>query len=255
MANKFKILFTLVIIACFSFLGCNRTSDVAKDGKVSPKPKTTRETSSVDSSGSKSSILPTTTSSQQGSPLPSLSKESMVEDYFPFEEKLYRKYRGEGNEFADYMSYIDFVKDDLIQERRINGGTTSVYVFKINKGELLQVYSQGEMYKKEDCTGRTNMKYVLLKEPIKVGTSWKNTEDRITTITGVDKLIKTPLGEYSCVEVSDLGEDNVFRTYYAKGFGLVKTEYKGTKESFIVTQEIEEVKKGLDWKESNKSNQ
>lgn len=168
-----------------------------------------------------------------------------VSDYFPFTKDVHKIYSGTGNEYAGFETYVEYVRNNLMQLRINNGGTNSIVVYSIKDGELKRVYSMGEVYYRYDFTSMSGDEEVLIKEPIKVGTLWtiKNGDKR--SITSVDKNISTSAGNFKALEVKTEGTDYIIYDYYAKGSGLIKRVFSSKPSDGIVTSQLEKVEKGV----------
>lgn len=155
------------------------------------------------------------------------STELSIKDYFPFTENTKYEYTGEGNEYATYTVFTDYITDTRIQTRTNNGGTEIVTVLENKNGQLKVLLERAETYFREDFTNTTNNNgEVLLKEPIKVGNNWTNNDVK-SSITNVDIDITIPLGTFKSLEVTTEGKDYKIIDYYAKDIGLIKTVNKG----------------------------
>ena len=176
-------------------------------------------------------------------PVPSSSEVLVlkVSDYFPFTKDVHMKYKGTGNEYAAYETYIDYVKADVMQVRQMNGGTTSAIVYRLSDGALKKVYSQGEVYYRYDYTSLSNQDEILIKEPIKEGTSWTLKDGASRSITAVDKQIKTPAGDFSALEITTKRQDSTQKDYYVKNIGHVKAEFMSGGDSSTIVSELEKV--------------
>lgn len=173
-----------------------------------------------------------------------------ISDYFPFEPDIHMKYKGTGNEYAEFETYVDFIKDSTMQVRNINPGTNSVTVYKLENGTLKNVYSQGEVYYSHDYTSLKNRDEIIIKEPIREGTSWTLDDGSVRSITAVDKEIKVPAGNFKTIEVTTKEKDLTIRSYYAENVGLVKTEFKADDNSFNVTSELELIQKDTPYRQT-----
>lgn len=155
-------------------------------------------------------------------------EELSIVDYYPITENTKYSYEGKGNEFAAYTVFVDYAANNRIQTRTNNGGTESVNVLEIKDGQLTLLYSRGETYFRQNFL---NNKYdggkILLKEPLKEGSSWNYDESTTATITGVSKEVVTASGNYEAIEVTLEGEQGKTVDYYAKNVGLVKTIASG----------------------------
>lgn len=147
-------------------------------------------------------------------------------DYFPFIENIHMSYEGKGNEFAEKELYVDFIKDNKMQLRVKNPGTELVELYSISNGELKLISSYGEFYHRDDITNlAANRNELLLKEPLKKGTSWILLDGRKRYISGIDVNVKTPSGNYKALEVTTEGKDFILKDYYVLKIGHVKSVY------------------------------
>lgn len=178
-------------------------------------------------------------------PSPAAEVKLGVSDYFPFTKDIHKIYSGTGNEYAGFETYVEYVRNNLMQLRMDNGGTNSVIVYSIKDGELKTVYSAGEVYYRYDFTSLSGDTEILIKEPIKVGTEWtiKNGDKR--SITSIDKGISTPAGNFKALEVKTEGSDYITYDYYAKGSGLVKRVFSSKPSGSTVTSQLEKIEKNV----------
>lgn len=151
-----------------------------------------------------------------------------IKDYYPFKENTKYTYEGKGNEYAAYTSFVDYIKDSRIQLRVNNGGTEVVKVLENKNGELKQLLSREESYYREDLTSKTDEKsqQILIKEPLKKGTSWTLADGSKRYISNIDVAITTPSGNYKALEITTEYKDSKTLDYYALNVGLVKTIFK-----------------------------
>lgn len=153
--------------------------------------------------------------------------ERKVSDYFPIRENTEYLYEGKGNEFAGFSLYTDYTSEGVVQQMVSNGGTMLARVYAIRDGKVTRVLSKGEVYYREnmlqlgDGGGE-----VILMEPLKKGTAWTLEDGSTRSITGVNTYIKTPIGNFSCIEVITEGKNGMTIDYYAKDVGLVKTIFQ-----------------------------
>lgn len=153
--------------------------------------------------------------------------ELKIEDYFPLTENVKYYYEGEGNEFATYTMYIDYINNNRIQTRTNNGGSELVKVIELKDGQLTELFSRGETYFREDFTDdEYTDKKILLKEPLEEGKSWSS-GDTTTTITSISKEVVTPQGNINAIEVTTESPQGETIEYYTKDKGLVKVINKG----------------------------
>jgi hypothetical protein len=156
-------------------------------------------------------------------PMP--TEEAAIHDYFPFNENVRMVYEGQGNEFASYTTYVDYINDDKIQIRTNNGGTEVVKVLQNTDGSLIEINSWGEIFYKSDLIGEeANLSDVLLKEPLAEGTMWNLSDGSQREITGLTVAIETPYGSFEALEVTTTKDgETVQKQYYVLDIGLVKT--------------------------------
>lgn len=192
-----------------------------------------------------------TTGSTSTSETPSTlaAQEAKVSDFFPFESNVHMKYKGTGNEYAQYETYVDYIRGNSMQVRENNGGTEAVIVYAVKDGALVSTYKRAETYYKYDYTSMSDGDDILLKEPIAVGTSWTAKDGSARSITAVDRVVETPAGKFTAIEVTTKRSNSTDKSYYAKGTGLVKIEYLSGDGSAAVTSELEKVEKGVPFKQ------
>ena len=163
------------------------------------------------------------------------TKKLKISDYYPYKQNLRMKYAGSGNEYAEQDVYVDIIKDNRIQLRVINPGTTSGQVLENKDGELRLITSVGELYFLSDLTFTLNKNpEILLKEPLEKDTKWTLPDGRTRYISGLDVKVSTPSGEYTALEVTTIGNDYTMLEYYVINTGLVKRVFKSG-ESVIET--------------------
>ncbi len=149
-----------------------------------------------------------------------------IADYFPANSNTRLSYQGTGNEFASYEVYTDYTDDGLLQQRISTGGTTAVRVVRINKNRAEIIFSQGEVYFRQNMMDmKAPAPEVLLKAPLETGRSWLLGDGRIRTITGAGITVETPAGSFDTMEVTTEGPYGKSMDYYAKDIGLIKTVY------------------------------
>ena len=168
--------------------------------------------------------------------------ELSIEDYYPIEENTKYSYVGKGNEFATYTVFVDYISNNRIQTRTNNGGTESVNVMELKDNQLTLLYSRGETYFRQNFL---NNEYdggkILLKGPLKEGTSWNYDENTTAVITNISKEVVTPIGNFKAIEVTIEGKQGKTVDYYAKGVGLVKTITFG--EGYEVSSTLSSIEK------------
>lgn len=171
-------------------------------------------------------------------------RDEALDDYYPFKENVEYVYAGEGNEYAAQDVYITYLKDNRMQRKVMNGGTSAAEVIEKTKDAITLIGRKGEVYHREDLTDMPKgaESEILIKTPLEVGNTWTIPNGHKRTITAIDKAITTPYGELKALEVTTEGKDAIVKDYYAKGIGPVKRIYTAKADKkFIVTTEIKEV--------------
>lgn len=166
-----------------------------------------------------------------------------IGDYYPFEQNIKYSYSGEGNEYATYTVFVDYLRGSRQQIRVNNGGTETVQVLENSDGELRRVYSKGENYHREDVTSQSNETDILLKEPLREGNSWTLSDGSKRSITNLRVVIKTPLASYECIEVTTVRKESTDKNYYAANIGLVKTIF--TSDKYEVSSSLSKMEKNV----------
>ncbi|MGH4119747.1 GerMN domain-containing protein [Clostridium sp.] len=166
-----------------------------------------------------------------------------IGDYYPFDKNIKYTYAGEGNEYATYSVFVDYLRGNRQQIRVNNGGTEMAQVLENSDGELRRIYTKGESYYREDVTSQSNETDVLLKEPLVKGNSWISLDGSKRSITSLKVTIKTPLASYECIEVTTVGKDSTDKSYYAANVGLVKTLFSS--EGYEVTSSLSKMEKNV----------
>ncbi len=163
------------------------------------------------------------------SPTPIIENTLTIQDYYPVETDLQYQYDGEGNEFAAYTGYIEFIDKNAgrVQIRTQNGGTDTVRVLELKDGTLSVVYTVNECYYRKNFLAMTQeAPEIILMEPLQVGTAWTLPDGRRREISSVDTKVVTPYGTFEALEVTTEDENSVVKDYYAAGVGLVESLYE-----------------------------
>ncbi len=226
MEAKMKKLMTALVLAFALLLaGCG-----SAPGSVSPSP------SQATPPSPKASVEPS---------VPAGAEELSVAGYFPFKTDVHMTYRGTGNEYAAFETWVEYVGDNAVQIRKNTGGTILAMVYVIEDGALKLVFSQEETYYRYDFTAERTRSEVMIMEPITVGTTWKLDDGTTRAITATDADVTVPYGTFKALEVTTERDDSVTKFYYVQDMGLVKTEFttKGTS-PMIVTSDLEKYEEG-----------
>jgi len=185
--------------------------------------------SSADSSAGSSVSSSVSSSTDSGSASSSEPADATtIEAYYPFSASVFTKYLGEGNEYASFTAYPQYIEGNRMQITSNNGGTQIVTVLELADGELREVFSRPETYFRENMLEKTassdaaNQLDILLKEPLEVGNSWMNPSGVPSEITNLTAAIETPMGNFEALEVTTTYETSTTKDYYVQGMGLVK---------------------------------
>lgn len=138
--------------------------------------------------------------------------------------------------------HFEFIEDNRAQLKIFNPGTVVVKVLEYDDGELREIFSEGEFYHIENMLNISSEKTnIILKEPLKVGTSWSTSEGYKKSVTGLDVTVETPYKTFKALEVTtEFGEGRKQLNYYVKGMGLVASIYKdGDFEVKTLLEEVE----------------
>ncbi len=156
------------------------------------------------------------------------TEEYSIRDYFSVSENTKYSYKGEGNEFAAYTVFIDYINNNRFQTRTNNGGTETIKVYEFKEDQLIELFSRGETYFREDFTNREFKEgKVILKAPF----------------TGELKQIVTPQGNFNAIEVKVENTQGTTINYYAKNIGLVKSINKG--EGYEVSSTLSNIEQNV----------
>ncbi len=180
------------------------------------------------SDGSPTDAL-TVTLTKEPTPTPMVVDTFSIQDYYPVEADTKYQYDGEGNEFAAYTRYIEFIDKNTgrVQTRTQTGGTDTVRVLELKDGTLSVVYTVNECYYRKNFLAMTQeAPEIILMEPLQVGTAWTLPDGRRRAITSTDARVVTPYGTFQALEVTTEEENAVTKDYYAAGVGLVESLYE-----------------------------
>lgn len=198
------------------------------------------------SAGNNSDSVPTNQPTVTAAPTQGAQNISTsVKDYYPMSADTEYVYTGEGNEFAFYNRYTDFLDaaNNRIQTRTDNGGTETVRVIEVKDGKLSVIKTVSECYYRDnfmDNAAADTSSEVLLMEPLVQGTQWTlpNGDKRYISAVGVS--VETPSGKYAALEVTTEAKDSTTKDYYAPQVGLVKSVF--TSGDSTVTSTLSEIK-------------
>jgi len=176
---------------------------------------------------------------------------SQIYDYFPFSENVLYVYEGEGHPYASYTIYNTIINGNRLQRllaTDVQNYNRQTEVFEVADGELALINGDTFSYHLEDMTDTgtdAERRMIILKEPLKLGATWVIEEgplgQDVAEVTGVDVALKTPSGNFNVIEVTHtLANGSVDKYYYAKGVGLVRTEYPGGDDGYVISSTLSE---------------
>lgn len=227
-----RALLLAMVILAFSLAACKKNTGNENTPTEKPTPavgqdETGQETNGKDNDGDKRYAL---------------------SDYFPMLADVEYIYAGEGNEYAAYSRFTDYLSEDgsRIQTRSNNGGTETVRVIENRDGKITVIKTVNECYYRDNFLNAAENENggqaeILLMEPLVEGTQWSLADGRKRYISGLDIEVETPLGKYSAIEVTTENDGSISKDYYAAGVGLVKTLF--VSEGYEVKSELSEIKK------------
>lgn len=241
--KKITILFSLIAIgfilsSCrfFKMTDSPNNESVSSQSHTSDSPKESMSSSEKDRSSFKESSLISESTQET-------TTENKIADYFPKTANKQYVYAGEGNEYASYDVFTDYETKDRKQTRTNNGGTEVVKVISLEENQLIIPINQEETYIRENWLKKSVNENeeieMLLKAPIKIGTSWEAIGERTSTITAVDVSITTPIGTFETVKVTTEGTEDKETHYYAPDVGLVKSVFSS--DIYNVTSTLSEI--------------
>jgi|GEM_PF-1047667 len=169
-------------------------------------------------------------------------------DFFPFAENT--TVRSSSDLLAGNQDiFTGHINNNRKQQRIVTHNIEMTAVLEYADGYLRQIFSFPHHYVFEDITDiASNTNIVILSEPLRLGHSWEAGDaDGVSTITSVDSIVQTPMGEMEAIEVTtEFRNGDVERIYFARGIGIIKTDYTTTTQgnTIHVTTYLEEVISG-----------
>ncbi len=238
--KRIPAIIVILAIAAMVFSGCSRDKEEGKRPEdISPTPQPTV-------------TLPAEVTPEADDTEAEGEETLMLEDYYPLEADTEYIYEGEGNEYAGYYRYVDYIDPakNRIQIRMNNGGSETVQVLELKNKSLSVTYQKAECYYRENFMERAASEgtEVLLQEPLVQGTNWTLSDGRTRYISGTEVPVSTPHGSFKALEVTTKGEDSMARDYYAAGMGLVKSEYES--EGILISRSLSSVKRDTAYKQT-----
>ncbi|MGO1475588.1 GerMN domain-containing protein [Alkalibacterium gilvum] len=164
--------------------------------------------------------------------------------WFPKLENTLLDYKGDGNEFAPFTRYPQFVKDDTLQMVESTAGTDVVTVYNYSDDEIKESFVRAGTYFREDFvdTGLESEQgnfQIILQKPLELGHSWESPDGSTSEITDVSVNKDLPLGSIEAIEVTRQYENNSETIdYYGKDIGLIEQIFKSDDDTITVTSTL-----------------
>lgn len=164
--------------------------------------------------------------------------------WFPKLENTLLDYKGDGNEFAPFTRYPQFVKDDTLQMVESTAGTDVVTVYNYSDDEIKESFVRAGTYFREDFadTGLESEQgnfQIILQKPLELGHSWESPDGSTSEITDVSVNKELPLGSIEAIEVTQQYENNSETIdYYGKDIGLIEQIFKSDDDTITVTSTL-----------------
>ena len=167
--------------------------------------------------------------------------------WFPMTKDTLLNYPGEGNEFAAFTRYPQFVKEDTLQLVESTGGTEIVILYAYSEEEVREVFKRPETYFREDFddTGLESEQEnfeIILQQPLEVGHSWESPSGSTSEITAVDVEKETPDGPVSAIEVTrTYSDESEIIEYYGEDIGLLERVFNSEGDENVITSTLSAV--------------
>ncbi len=167
-------------------------------------------------------------------------KGNTISEYFPFEQNVKYIYKS-NDEIGNQEITTTYVSKETAQQKITAPNNELTCLLEYKDKTLKQVFSNPNFYMYEDVSSYPhNTDITLLKEPLEVGNKWVEEGSTKSEITSVNAVVETPVGKFTAIEITKTFPNGTEKDYYAKGIGLVKTQY------FTVTKDYE--KNGVQYK-------
>lgn len=155
-----------------------------------------------------------------------------LEQWLPKTPNVERIYAGEGNEYAEFSTYPQFITEDSIQFKNQNPGIISYHIYEYREDRIVETFTHHGGLMRDDFantakTSDSEGEEIILKAPIEVGTQWEDREGQTVEITATDLELAAPNGTVPGIEVTTTtidqdGYEGKIHRYYGKDIGLVK---------------------------------
>ena len=167
-----------------------------------------------------------------------------MDQYFPTLLGSVWKYRGVGNEFAQFMRTVTFRSGNRAQVEDASGANVAT-VYVITANEVRRVFRSAETEQRRSLLNeKETLSEVILRSPLKQGETWQS--GGVTYfIEAVGQTVSVPAGNYKDVvrvKMSQTISTWINRDSYAPGVGLVRRD--STDGTYIVSSLLESYTRG-----------
>lgn len=133
----------------------------------------------------------------------------------------------------------EFIEDSKVQLRQISDSTILIEHLELKDDGIYSVFTQEEMYESDNILNiKPNKNELILKSPLKVGTSWTGESGAEYKITSVDCKLETYAGNFNTIEVTSTHDNLTKKTYFAEGLGIIKIVLNESSGELISNLEI-----------------
>ncbi len=153
-----------------------------------------------------------------------------VLDYFP-REPVVLLFKGGFENSGSVTLYHHFSKD-LVDVKHINGGMAGLSLYALGDDRIDLVLTSelqnSADFNKSHLSRETFLNYPHLVGPLVLGNKWEEMDYGMVfvyEITNMDFELVTEAGTFSTIEVTHKTNDYVYKMYFAKNLGLIKTNF------------------------------
>lgn len=171
---------------------------------------------------------------------PQVIEQIDLKDFF-MKDGTIVKYKGEGNEFAQMKVKTQWLYDRYVNLYIDNGGTVMLITYRIDEDKIVILQKVPEAYEmvtpSEEELNQMAPLYTHLHLPLEKGATFG-----AWTVTDTTATLETPLQTFQDVIVleNQFEDGSMVRESFAKGYGLIKSEYI-MKDGYTVSSTIAEI--------------
>lgn len=171
------------------------------------------------------------------------SEEYMLKEFF-LRDGAVAKFIGEGNEYAGCTCTTQWLNDRYVNVYSDNGGTVVLQTYRIDEDKIVLIHREAEVYEPVNPTEEEleamPVLSTYLQLPLETGATFDG-----WTVVDTKATLETPLQTFTNVIVIEKidEEGTLNRSYFAKAFGEIKSEYilKVGDEEHTITSTIAEI--------------